>query len=68
VQARQVVEAIAEAAAWDGEIIEAPALGSPRSQGVSWQRADVSRIGAALGWAPRHGLAEAAASVLADAP
>jgi NDP-hexose 4-ketoreductase len=66
-QAREVVLAIAEAAGWEGRIVEEDTLGSPRSTGISWQRASIDRITRVLGWKPQHSLREAAASVLAAA-
>jgi nucleoside-diphosphate-sugar epimerase len=65
-QARDVVRAMAHAAGWDGEVIEQADLGSPRSDGVSWQQASTARIRAQLGWQPRFGLMAAATSVLAE--
>jgi NDP-hexose 4-ketoreductase len=65
VLARDVVHAIAEAAGWQGEVVEQAALASPRSAAVSWQQASTSRIQSTLGWRPRRSLREAAASVLA---
>ncbi len=64
-QARDVVRAMAHAAGWEGEVIEQADLGSPRSDGVSWQQAGTARIRAQLGWQPRFGLTAAATSVLA---
>jgi nucleoside-diphosphate-sugar epimerase len=63
-QAREVVLAMAQAAGWEGEVLEESELGSNRSTGVSWQQASIQRIGSALGWHPRRTFEEAAASVL----
>jgi NDP-hexose 4-ketoreductase len=65
VLARDVVQAIADAAGWQGEVVEQAALASPRSAGVSWQQASTTRIESVLGWRPTRSLGEAAASVLA---
>jgi nucleoside-diphosphate-sugar epimerase len=63
-QARAVVLAMAQAAGWEGEVLEESGLGSNRSSGVSWQQASIERIGSDLGWHPRRLFEEAAASVL----
>jgi nucleoside-diphosphate-sugar epimerase len=62
-QAREVVLAMAQAAGWEGDVLEESGLGSNRSSGVSWQQASIERIGSALGWHPRRTFEEAAASV-----
>jgi nucleoside-diphosphate-sugar epimerase len=65
-QARSVVQALAAAAAWRGEVVEDEALSSPRSLGVSWQQADTARI-RAIGWEPRYRLPETALEMVVSA-
>ena len=57
VTARAAVEALAAAAGFTGSIVER-GTGSVRSASVGYICADISRIGAALGWAPTHALDE----------
>lgn len=57
---RELVGLLARAAGYTGEILEAGA-GSPRSDEVPWQVADISRAAVLLGWAPRRTLEEAVA-------
>jgi nucleoside-diphosphate-sugar epimerase len=49
---RAMVELLAGAAGFDGEILE-EGTGSGRSEEVPWQQADVSRMGHEIGWMPR---------------
>jgi Nucleoside-diphosphate-sugar epimerases len=56
--ARELVHLLAAAAGYVGEILE-EAAGSPRSDEVPWQVADISRAAAVLGWAPARSLADA---------
>lgn len=52
---RELVEALAAAVGYDGEITEG-AAGSPRSSDVPWQVADVSLAGRVLAWQAVHDL------------
>jgi nucleoside-diphosphate-sugar epimerase len=63
-QARDVVHRIAEAAGFDGEVVET-ATASPRSAHVAWQRADISRL-TALGWHANHDLSSSIAALVAS--
>lgn len=56
VASRYVVELLAQAADFHGEIREAGG-GSQRSAAVDWACADITRAAADLGWTPVHGLA-----------
>ncbi len=56
--ARELVDLLAAAAGYVGEILEEEA-GSARSDEVPWQVADISRAAAVLGWAPARSLADA---------
>lgn len=60
--ARELVSTLAEIAGYAGPISEA-APGSPRSEVVPWQVADIRRAAAVLGWAPRRSLADAVAAL-----
>ena len=62
--ARELVALIASAAGYLGEIRE-EAPGSPRSEAVPWQVADIRAAAALLGWSPRRSLGEAVAALLA---
>ena len=53
--ARELVEALAQAVGFGGEIAEG-AAGSPRSSEVPWQVADVSLAKRLLGWQAVHDL------------
>ena len=53
--ARDLVATLADVAGYDGPIEEA-AVGSERSSGVPWQQADITAIGAAVGWRPQRDL------------
>jgi nucleoside-diphosphate-sugar epimerase len=55
VPVRTLVDILAGIAGFAGTITES-ADGSPRSDAVPWQEADISRIGRELGWRPRIGL------------
>lgn len=61
VPSRQVVELLADEAAFTGRIVERGA-GPARSAAVSWMLADIRRA-SALGWAPKHDLAESVRAV-----
>ena len=56
VTAREAVELLAEAAGYGGRIRE-DGTGPQRSTAVDWIRADISRAGGELGWAPVRDLA-----------
>ncbi len=64
VPTRHVVELLARAADFDGEIRES-APGSRRSASVGWACADIARAAAGLGWVPVHELAASAKAVWA---
>jgi nucleoside-diphosphate-sugar epimerase len=53
--ARELVEALARAVGFAGEIAEG-AAGSPRSSDVPWQVADIALARRILGWQPVHDL------------
>ena len=55
VAARAAVDSLARAAGFAGTVIEHGA-GSARSAAVDYIRADIGRIGAAIGWTPVHDL------------
>ncbi|WP_030437161.1 NAD-dependent epimerase/dehydratase family protein [Actinoplanes subtropicus] len=57
VTVREAVGLLAAEAGWTGRVHEAGA-GPQRSAAVDWIRADISRAGRDLGWAPAHDLAE----------
>ncbi|GGR62597.1 UDP-glucose 4-epimerase [Micromonospora fulviviridis] len=64
VPTRRVVELLAEAAGFDGDIRE-EAAAPTRSAAVSWMRGDNSRAARMLGWVPVHELAESIKAVWA---
>jgi nucleoside-diphosphate-sugar epimerase len=55
VAVRELVDILVRIADFRGKIVES-ATGSTRSASVPWQCADISAIGAALGWRPRTSL------------
>lgn len=62
VQQRELVELLASAAGFTGEIVEATDAPVPAPR-VGWQQADISAIHSRLGWNPTHSLAESVATV-----
>ena len=60
--ARELVSTLAAIAGYRGPISEA-APGSPRSEAVPWQVADIRRAATLLDWAPRRTLADAVAAL-----
>jgi NDP-hexose 4-ketoreductase len=62
VTARAAVQALAAAAGFDGAVVER-GTGSVRSAQVGYIRADITRIGSALGWAPVHALEDTVKSI-----
>lgn len=66
VAVREAVEMLARQAGFTGHIVDG--LRSPaaeRSAAVPWTRADISRAADALGWSPRHSLADSLAGLWA---
>jgi nucleoside-diphosphate-sugar epimerase len=55
---RSMVELLASAAGFDGDILEEGG-GSGRSEEVPWQQADVSRMGHEIGWMPHTPISQA---------
>ncbi|GAA2394821.1 NAD(P)-dependent oxidoreductase [Dactylosporangium salmoneum] len=64
VTAREAVRRLAEAAGYQGAVVEQGA-GPARSAGVDWIRADVGRAEAVLGWVPTHELPESVKAIWA---
>jgi nucleoside-diphosphate-sugar epimerase len=62
---REAVRMLADVAGYHGDIVEASAS-SGRSAGVTWIQADIGRARDALGWYPRHGLAESLGQIWHD--
>jgi nucleoside-diphosphate-sugar epimerase len=60
--ARELVSGLAERLGFRGSVVE-QAAGSPRSQDVPWQVADISLAARALGWRPAHDLASSLDSI-----
>ncbi|MCK8680805.1 NAD-dependent epimerase/dehydratase family protein [Streptomyces lichenis] len=65
VEVRELVHALVRASGFTGRVEES-AGGSARSAAVGWQCSDVSAARAALGWAPRHTLADSVAALWAS--
>jgi NDP-hexose 4-ketoreductase len=60
--ARDLVTGIAERLGFRGSVVE-QAAGSPRSQDVPWQVANISLAARTLGWRPAHDLASSLDSI-----
>ncbi|MER5884996.1 NAD(P)-dependent oxidoreductase [Streptomyces sp. NPDC001941] len=65
-EVRAIAQGLLRASGLDCRIEESSAVGSARSAAVSWQCADPSAARAALGWEPRHPLAESLDDLWAD--
>ncbi|WP_256107006.1 NAD(P)-dependent oxidoreductase [Streptomyces sp. ODS05-4] len=65
VEVRELVQGLVRASGFAGRV-EETAGGSARSAAVGWQCSDVSAARAALGWAPRHTLADSVAALWAS--
>ncbi len=59
---RNLVDLLAQIADFGGAVIERD-MGSPRSNEVTWQQADLTRTHEALGWRPRFALRESLESL-----
>lgn len=62
---RDLVRLLAEAAGFQGRIVEAGSGGSARSAQVSWQCSDISAARDTLGWTPTHTLDASVAALWA---
>jgi len=60
--ARELVLGLAERLGYHGAVAE-EAAGSPRSQDVPWQVADISLAARTLGWRPAHDLSSSLDSI-----
>lgn len=67
IRARALVDLFTRVVGFDGTVLEREA-GSPRSNEVAWQQADLSRVGQALGWTPQFGLRDALESLWQSLP
>jgi nucleoside-diphosphate-sugar epimerase len=61
-RSRSLVDLLAHVADFGGAVLERNA-GSPRSNEVTWQQADLTRTGEALGWRPRFAQRESLESL-----